>query len=58
MSISYFLINEAMPGYIKIGKTKTSVGQRMLELDKTPVPLPFQYYCAAKVEDYDSANLF
>ena len=28
----------------------------MLELDKTPVPLPFQCYYAARVEDYDSAE--
>lgn len=56
MSIIYILTNDAMPGYIKIGKTRTSVSQRMLELDKTPVPLPFQCYYAAKVDDYDSAE--
>jgi len=56
LSIIYILTNEAMPGYIKIGKTRTSVSQRMLELDKTPVPLPFQCYYAAEVEDYDSAE--
>jgi len=52
MSIVYILTNEAMPGYIKIGRTETSVSQRMSELDKTSIPLPFQCYYAAKVDDY------
>lgn len=56
LSIIYILTNESMPGYIKIGKTKNSVKQRMLELDKTPVPLPFQCYYAARVEDHDAAE--
>ena len=52
MSIVYILTNEAMPGYIKIGRTETSVPQRMSELDKTSMPLPFQCYYAARVDDY------
>jgi hypothetical protein len=52
MSIVYILTNEAMPGYIKIGRTETSVSQRMAELDKTSMPLPFQCYYAARVDDY------
>jgi len=52
VSIVYILTNESMPGYIKIGRTETSVEQRMRELDKTPVPLPFQCYYAAKVQDF------
>ncbi len=52
MSIVYILTNEAMPGYIKIGRTETSVEQRMRELDKTAIPLPFQCYYAARVQDY------
>ena len=51
MSIVYVLTNEAMPGYIKIGRTSTSVEQRMRELHNTSVPLPFQCYYAARVED-------
>ena len=51
MSIVYILTNEAMPGYIKIGRTGTSVEQRMRELDKTSTPLPFQCYYAARVDD-------
>ena len=52
MSVVYILTNEAMPGYIKIGRTETDVGQRMSSLDTTGVPLPFQCYFAARVEDY------
>lgn len=48
----YILTNEAMPGYIKIGRTETGVGQRMSSLDTTGIPLPFQCYFAARVEDY------
>jgi hypothetical protein len=51
LSIVYILTNEAMPGYIKIGRTGTSVEQRMRELDKTSTPLPFQCYYAARVAD-------
>lgn len=51
MSVVYILTNEAMPGYIKIGRTDTSVEQRMRELDKTSIPLPFQCYYAARVAD-------
>lgn len=50
--IVYVLTNEAMPGYVKIGKTTTSVEQRILELSRsTAVPLPFECYYAAKVSD-------
>ena len=48
--IVYILINQAMPGYIKIGRTVTSVEQRVLELSRsTSVPLPFECYYAVKV---------
>ena len=36
--IVYILINEAMPGYTKIGKTLSTVKQRMKDLDSTGVP--------------------
>ena len=52
MSIVYILTNESMPGFIKIGRTETSVTQRMTELDKTSVPLPFQCFYAARVDDF------
>lgn len=41
-----------MPGYVKIGKTNTSVEQRILELSRSSaVPLPFECYYAARVAD-------
>lgn len=49
MTIVYVLTNESMPGFIKIGRTDTSVQQRMAELDRTSVALPFQCYYAARV---------
>jgi len=51
--IIYILINEAMPGYTKVGKTTTTVEQRMRELDSTGVPLPFECFYAARVENMD-----
>jgi len=52
MQIIYILINGAMPGYIKIGKTNTSVEQRILELSRSSaVPLPFECRYAARVAD-------
>jgi hypothetical protein len=51
MSIVYILTNEAMPGLIKIGLTNTSVESRILTLDNTSIPLPFECYYAARVSD-------
>lgn len=48
--IVYVLINEAMPGYVKIGKT-TDLEQRIRSLDNTSVPLPFECFYAAIVND-------
>jgi hypothetical protein len=52
MSYVYVLTNEAMPGYVKIGMTERPVKDRVLELDNTSVPLPFQCYYAARVDDH------
>lgn len=50
--IIYILTNAAMPNYVKIGKTTTSVEQRILELSRSSaVPLAFECYYAARVED-------
>lgn len=50
--IVYILTNEAMLGYIKIGKTTTSIEQRILELSRSSaVPLPFECYYAARVNN-------
>ena len=51
MSFVYVLTNEAMPGYIKIGMTTQPVEQRMTALDSTGVPLPFECYYAARVDN-------
>ena len=49
--IIYILTNEAMDGLVKIGRTTTSVEQRMKELDDTSTPLPFQCFFAGEVEN-------
>ena len=45
----YVLTNEAMEGLVKIGRTTTSVEQRIRELDNTSMPLPFQCFYAGEV---------
>jgi hypothetical protein len=50
MEIVYILINEAMPGYTKIGRT-TNLEQRMRSLDTTGVPLPYECFYACTVTD-------
>jgi len=47
--IVYILINQAMPGIIKIGRTEKSIEERMKGLDATPTPLPFECYSAKQV---------
>ncbi len=49
--IIYILTNEAMPGYVKIGFTKGKVEERLRQLDRTGVPLPFECYYSSEVED-------
>lgn len=50
--IIYVLTNEAMPGYVKVGKTTTSLEQRMRELSgSTSVPLPFTCFYACTVKN-------
>ena len=48
--IIYILINESMPGYVKIGRT-TNLEQRIRSLDTTGVPLPFECFYACTVND-------
>jgi len=40
-----------MPDYVKIGLTHGSVEDRIRQLDRTGVPLPFEIYYAATVAD-------
>jgi len=48
--IVYILINEAMPGYVKIGITG-NLEQRIRSLDTTSVPLPFECFYACTVDN-------
>ena len=50
MEIVYILTNPAFPDYIKIGRT-TNLKQRLLSLDNTALPLPFECYYAVEVND-------
>lgn len=52
----YVLSNEAMPGLVKTGFTTTSIEQRIKELDVTSVPLPFQCFYAAEIDDCKSVE--
>lgn len=50
--IIYILTNEAMPGYVKVGRTSTSLEQRIRELNSsTSVPLPFTSFYACTVKN-------
>ena len=49
--IVYILKNELMPEYVKIGFTHGDVKERLKQLDRTGVPLPFEVYYAATVEN-------
>lgn len=56
--IIYVLINEAMPGYVKIGRT-SNLEQRIRSLDTTGVPLPFEcfYACIVNNSEYVEKQL-
>ena len=56
MSIIYILTNDSMPDYIKVGRTEREVHKRMIELDTTALPLPFQCYYACEVDDYQKVE--
>ena len=50
--IIYILTNEAMPGLVKIGLTTDNVESRISQLSTASgVPLPFECYFAAEVDD-------
>ena len=54
--IVYLLVNECMPGLVKIGKTsRHDLEKRMKELYTTGVPLPFEcvYACKVKLSHMD-----
>lgn len=45
-----------MPGLVKIGKTRQELIARIRGLDTTGVPLPFECFYAAEVQDCDRAE--
>ncbi len=50
--IIYILINEAMPGYVKIGRTSANLEQRIRELSaSSSIPIPFTCFYACTVKD-------
>jgi hypothetical protein len=49
--IVYILINEAMPGLIKIGRTNSDLATRIRGLYTTGVPLAFELFFACEVAD-------
>lgn len=51
--IVYILTNESMPEFVKIGFTHGNVEDRIKQLDRTGVPLPFEVYYAANVNDVE-----
>lgn len=51
LGIVYILINESMPGYVKVGFTEGELIRRIKELDNTSTPLPFECFYAARVND-------
>lgn len=52
-NIIYVLVNEAMPGLVKIGLTTDNVESRISQLSThSGIPLPFECYFAAEVKDY------
>ncbi len=55
--IVYLLINSAMPGLVKIGKTtRKDPKVRMNELYSTGVPVPFECVKAVRVDDEDAVE--
>jgi len=55
--IIYILTNQAMPGYVKVGKSSDpDVTARIRSLNNTSVPFDFECYYAARVADCDTAE--
>jgi hypothetical protein len=49
--IVYILINETMPGLVKIGRTNGDLAGRIRSLHQTGVPLPFELFYACEVNN-------
>ncbi len=56
-SIVYVLVNPAMPGLVKIGRTsQEEVGTRLAQLYTTGVPVPFELKYACRVPNSDEVE--
>lgn len=49
--ILYFLVNEAMPGLVKVGHTTVNIETRLQQLSSTGVPNVFQVVASFHVDD-------
>jgi hypothetical protein len=57
LSIVYVLVNPAMPGLVKIGRTsQEDVGTRLAQLYTTGVPVPFELKFACRVPNSDEVE--
>ena len=54
--IIYFLVNPAMPGLVKIGRTAGTVESRLQQLSSTSVPQPFQALATFYVYDSEACE--
>jgi len=56
MEFLYIISNESMPGMIKVGRTSTSVEQRMGELNTTGIPTKFEIEVVFSVSNSKEAE--
>lgn len=54
--IIYFLVNPAIPGLVKIGRTAGTVETRIQQLSSTSVPQPFQVLATFHVYDSEACE--
>jgi hypothetical protein len=52
----YFLVNRAMPGLVKVGRTAGAVEQRIRQLSATGIPEPFQAIATFHVYDAEACE--
>lgn len=49
--VVYILVNEAMPGLVKVGRTNGDLAARIRQLFTSGVPLPFELFFACEVKN-------
>jgi hypothetical protein len=54
--IVYILVNEAMPGLVKVGRTTDDLAVRIRSLSNTSVPLAFELFYACEVDDSNAVE--